>query len=99
MGSVIRALFVVNWLSLKSISVVKRGNILSRDGGQRLNPTVAHDAGVTGNFDENVFKTKLEAERSVSFIFARNYRPRRIDVVQAAKLPDRGIRPENDENT
>jgi hypothetical protein len=99
MRPVVSALFVVNRLSLKSIAVVKRGNILSRDSGQRLKPTVTQDAGVTGHFDENVFKTKLEAERSVPLIFARNNRARRVDILKADRLPDRGIRPENDKNT
>jgi hypothetical protein len=99
MRPVVSALFVVNRLSLKSIAVVKRGNILSRDSGQRLKPTVTQDAGVTGHFDENVFKTELETERPVPLIFARNNRARRVNILKADRLTDRGIRPEHDKNT
>ena len=35
MRSVVSTLFVVNWLSRKSIAIGKRGNILSCDGGNR----------------------------------------------------------------
>src|SRR5215472_5210090 len=99
MRPVVCALFVVNRLSLKSIAVVKRGNILSCGDCQRPKPTVAQDAGVTRHLDENVFQTKLEAERPVSFIFARDNRARRVDFFKAARLTDRGVRPENDKNT
>jgi hypothetical protein len=74
-GQVVCPLFVVNWLPLKSIAVGKRGNVLSRSRGQSRKPAVAQDAGVTRYFDQNVFKTKPETERSVSFICPGN-RPR-----------------------
>jgi hypothetical protein len=99
MRSVVCALLVVNWLSLKSIAVGKGGNILSCDGGQSLKPAVAQDGGITRYFDENVFKTKLETERPVSFIFPGNNRARRVGIVKVARLADRGIRPENNKNT
>jgi hypothetical protein len=68
---------------------------LSCDGGQSLKPAVSQDAGVTRYFDENVFKTKLEPERPVSFIFPGNNRARRVDISKAARLADRGIGAEN----
>ena len=72
MRSIVCALFVVNWFSLKSIAIGKRGNILSCGGGQNFKPAVFYDTGVTRYFDENIFKTKPEAERSVPFIFTGN---------------------------
>ena len=36
-----------------------------------LKPAVAHDAGIARYLDENVFKTKLEAERPVFFHLSR----------------------------
>src|SRR6266480_2885319 len=76
MGSVICALFVVNGFSLKAITIGKCRNILSCAGGESLKSAVAHDAGIARCFDENVFKTKLESERPVSFIFPSNDRAR-----------------------
>ena len=72
--------------------------ISSSVGGETLKPTVIHDAGVARCFDENVFKTKLEAKRSVSFIFPGYDRARRIDIVKAVRLRGRGITQENDES-
>ena len=92
-------LFVVNGFSLKSIAIRKRGNILSCDGSESLKPAVAHDAGVARYFDENVLKTKLEAERSASFVFPGNYSLRRVEIVKAARLGDRATIPEHNENT
>jgi hypothetical protein len=97
-GAIVCALFVVNRFSLKSITIGKRGNILSCVGGKTFKPLVAHDAGITRGFDENVFKTKFEAERSISFIFAGYDRPRRVDIVKALRLRDRGIDPNHGEN-
>jgi hypothetical protein len=99
MRPVVCPLFVVNWLPLKSIAIGKRGNVLSRGRGQSRKPTVAQNAGVTRYFDQNVFKTKPETERSVSFICPGNDRARRVDIVKAARLADRAIGPENNENT
>ena len=99
MRSIVCALFVVNWFSLKSIAIGKRGNILSCCGGQNLKPAVFYDTGVTRYFDQNVFKTKSETEGSVSLICPGNDRARRVDIVKAARLADRAIGPENNENT
>jgi hypothetical protein len=55
--------------------------------------------GVTRYFDQNVFKTKPETERSVSFICPGNDRAGRVDIVEAARLADQAIGPENNENT
>ena len=98
MGAVVCALFVVNWFSLKSITIGKRGNILSCAGGEKFKPVVAHDAGITRHFEENVFKTKFEAKRPVSFIFPGYDRARRVDIVKALWLRDRGIDPKHDES-
>src|SRR5436190_11938564 len=98
MRSVVCALFVMNWFPLKSIAIGKRRNILSCEGGQSLKPRVAHNTGVARYFDENVLKTKPETERSVSFIFSGNNCARRVDIVKAARLGDRGISPENNED-
>jgi hypothetical protein len=95
--SVIGALLVVNRFSLKSVTIGKRGNILSRIGGESLKPAVPHDAGITRYFDENVFKTKLEAERSVSFIFPGDNRARRVDIIKADGLGGRSTSPETNE--
>src|SRR4029077_11873156 len=62
-------------------------------------PAVAQDAGVTRYFDKNVFKTKLETKRSVSFICPGNNHARRVDIANAARLADRAIAPENHERT
>ena len=99
MRPVVRALFVVNWLALKSVAIGKRGNILPSCGGQSLEPAVGHDGRVTRHFDENVCETKLETERSVSFILAGDNRTRRVDIVKAAGLADRRVRPENKQDT
>ena len=99
MRPVVCALFVVNWPALKSIAVGKRGNVLSRGRGQSRKPAVAQDAGVTRYFDKNVFKTKPETKRSVSFICPGNNRARRVDIANAARLADRAIAPENHERT
>ena len=99
MRSIVCALFVVNWLSRKSIAIGKVGNILSCDGGQCLKPAVGHDTGVAGYLDQNVFKTKPEAERSVSLIFTGNNCACRVDIVKAARLSDRATSPEHNENT
>jgi hypothetical protein len=98
MRPVVCALFVVNWLALKSITVGKRGNVLSRGRGQSRKPAVAQDAGVTRYFDQNIFKTKPETERSVSSICPGNDRAGRVDIVKAARLADRAIGPKNNEN-
>jgi len=98
MRSVICALFVVNWFSLKSIAIGKRGHVLSCADGQSRKPAVGYDAGIAGYFDKNIFKTKLEAEKPVSFIFPGDNRARRIDIVKAARLADRGFSPENNKN-
>jgi hypothetical protein len=58
---------------------------------------VAWVAGVSRCFDENVFKAKLKAERSVSFICPGNDRARRVNIVKAAGLRDRGASPEKDD--
>jgi hypothetical protein len=97
-GSVICALFVANCFSLKSVTIGKRRNILSCAGGESLKPAVAHDASVARHFDKNVFKTKLEAERSISFILPGNHRARRVDIVKAVRLRDRGLSRVNDES-
>ena len=88
----------MNWFSLKPITIGKRGDMFSCAGGKILKPAVAHDAGVARYFDENVFKTKPEAERSVSFILPGYDRPRRVDIVKAVVLRNRGINPERNEN-
>src|ERR1044072_1279869 len=93
------ALFVVNWLSLKPIAVGKLGNIFSSRGGQSLEPAVGQDGRVTRHFDEDVGKTKLETEGAVSFILAGDNRTRRVEVVNAARLADRLMRPQINENT
>ena len=98
MGSVICALFVVNGFSLKAITIGKCRNILSCAGGESLKSAVAHDAGIARCFDENVFKTKLESERPVSFIFPSNDRARRVDIVKTVRLRNRSISPENGES-
>ena len=98
MGSVICTLFVVNRFSLESVTIRKRGDISFSVGGEILKPTVVHDAGVARCFDENVFKTKLEAKRSVSFIFPGYDRSRRINIVKTVRLRDLGITPENDQS-
>ena len=98
MGSVICALFVVNGFSLKAITIGKCRNILSCAGGESLKSAVARDAGIARCFDENVFKTKLESERPVSFIFPSNDRARRVDIVKTVRLRNRSISPENDES-
>src|SRR5262245_12045899 len=92
------ALFVVNRFSLKSITIGKRRNILSCAGGKTFKPVIAHDAGITGSFDEDVFKTKFEAERPISFIFPGYDCPSRVDILKALGLRDRGIDPEHDQN-
>ena len=61
MGSVICTLFVVNRFSFESVTIGKCGDISPSVGGETLKPTVNQDAGVARCFDENVFKTKLEA--------------------------------------
>jgi hypothetical protein len=48
--------------------------------------------------DHTVFKTKLEAERSVSFISGYD-RARRVEIVEAVGLSDGSIRPQNDESS
>ena len=63
-----------------------------------LKPAVVHDAGIARYFDENVFKTQFEAERPISFVFPGNDRARRVNIVQAVRLRDRGIAPESDQN-
>jgi hypothetical protein len=98
MGSVICTLFVVDRFSFEAVTIRKCGDILSSVGGETLKPIVNQDAGVARCFDENVFKTKPEAKRSVSFIFAGYDRARRIDIVKAVRLRGRGITPENDES-
>src|SRR4029453_9654512 len=96
-GAIVCALFVVNRFSLQSITIGKRRNILSCAGGETFKPLVAPDTGITGGFDENVFKTKFEAERPVSFIFPGYDGPRRVDIAKALGLRDRGIDPEHGE--
>jgi len=98
MRPVVCALLVVNWLAFKSVAVRKHGNVLSCAGGQSRKPAVAQDAGVTRYFDENIFKTKLETDGAVSFIFPGYDRASRIDIVKAVRLRDRDIRPECGEN-
>jgi hypothetical protein len=98
MGPVICALFVVNWFSLKPITIRKRRHILSGTRGEIIKSPVTHDAGIARNFDKNVFKTESEAKRPVSFIFASNDRTRRVDIVDAVRLRDREISPEDDED-
>jgi hypothetical protein len=88
----------MNWFPLKSVTIGKRGNVLSCAGGKILKPAVAHDAGVARYFDEYVFKTKPEAERSVSFIFSGYDRARRVDIVKAVRLRDRVVSPQNEES-
>jgi hypothetical protein len=95
MGSVICALFVVNWLSLKPITIRKRRHILSRARGETIEPPVTHNAGIARNFDKNVFKTQPKANRPVSFIFPGNDRARRVDIVDAVGLRDREMSPED----
>jgi hypothetical protein len=98
MRPVVCALLVVNWLAFKSVAVRKHGNVLSCAGGQSRKPAVAQDAGVTRYFDENIFKTKLETERSVPVICPGNDRARRVDIANA-RLADRAVAPENHERT
>ena len=82
------ALFVVNRFSFKSVTIGKRGNVLSCAGGDVSELVVAYDAGVARYFDKNVFKTQPEAERSVSFILSGYDCPRRVDIVKAVRLSD-----------
>ena len=97
-GSVICALLVVNRFSFKSVTIGKRQDILSGVGGDSFKSAVIYDGRVAGYFDENIFKTKLETDRAVSFIFPGYDRARRIDIVKAVRLRDRDIRPECGEN-
>ena len=48
MGSIICALFVVDWFSFESVAIRKRRNVLSCAGRKSLKPAIAHDAGVAG---------------------------------------------------
>ena len=81
--------------SLKSVTIGKFGDILFRVSGESLEPGVPHDVGITRHFDENVFKTKAEAERSVSFIAPSNNGARRVKIIKTARLRGRSTRPEN----
>src|SRR6516162_8998438 len=98
MGSVICALFVVNWLSLKPIMIRKRRHILSGARGEFIKSPVTDDASIARNFDKYVFKTQPETKRPVSFIFPGNDRARRVDIVDAVRLGDREISPEDAED-
>ena len=89
------ALLVVDRFSLKSVTIGKFGNILSRVSGESREPGVLHDIGITRHFDENVFKTKAEAERSVSFITPSNNGTGRVKIIKTARLRGRRTRPEN----
>jgi hypothetical protein len=87
----------MNRPSLKLVTVRKRRSILPGVGGECLKSAVAHDAGIVRHLDEKVLKTRLEAERSVSFIFPGNEHARSVNVVKSG-LRNRDIGPENDEN-